>query len=284
MTTQPYEETQIRGYGEPAGIRLLTAMEGAGADPFTTSQAISEGAKLGLTPGHAITILHRLAAAGWLTRLRRGLYALNDPVTRLPKAHPFGIGAAMVTPSAVSHWSALQYWGMTEQIPTDITLSSPRRTYPPSGRLRGVDDRPVWTVAGVQYQFIAVARARFFGVTQVWVDDRHQVPIFDRERALLDAFHHFHIFGSISIALEILEAHLADLDIDRLAEYAVKLEVAAVVKRLGWALEKFGVAPDLLAPLRAYPAKGDSPLDPGRPARGRHNPTWHVIENLHHDG
>src|SRR5690606_24330577 len=108
-----------------------------------------------------------------------------------------------------------------------------------------------------------------------------QVPIFDRERALLDAFHHFHIFGSLSVALEILEDHLADLDVPRLVEYAVRLGVAAVVKRLGWALEEFGTSADVLAPLRSYPAKGDSPLDPGRPPRGRHNPTWRVIENLY---
>jgi len=63
-------------------------------------------------------------------------------------------------------------------------------------------------------------------------------------------------------------------------QYAVRLDVAAVAKRLGWALDEFGVTAGVLAPLRSYPAKGDSPLDPGRPARGRHNPTWHVIENL----
>ena len=106
------------------------------------------------------------------------------------------------------------------------------------------------------------------------------MPIFDRERALLDTFHHFHIFGSLSVALEILEAHLPVLDIDRLAKYAARLGVAAVVKRVGWALEEFGAAPDLLAHLRAYPARGHSPLDPGCPTRGRHDPICHVIENL----
>ncbi len=284
MTTRPYGQPDTRGYGEPVGIRLLAAMDGAGVDPFTTSQAITEGAGLGLTSGHTTTILHRLVAAGWITRVKKGLYALNDPVTRLPKAHPFAIGTAIVTPSAVSHWSALQHWGLTEQVPMYIMLSSPRRTYSSSDGVHGADGRPVWTVEGVRYEFIAVARERFFGVTQVWVDDRHQVPIFDRERALLDAFHHFHIFGSLSVALEILDAHLPELDVDRLVEYAVKLGVAVVVKRVGWALEEFGVASDLLAPLRAYPTRGSSPLDPGRTARGRHNPTWNVIENLRHGG
>lgn len=202
-------------------------------------------------------------------------------MTRLPKAHPFAIGAAIVSPSAVSHWSALQHWGLTDQIPATVTLSSPTRTFPPADEADERSSRPAWTVAGVRYEFVAITRPRFFGVTQVWVNERNQVPIFDRERALLDAFHHFHIFGSLSVALEILEAHLAEIDVRRLVEYAVRLDVAAVAKRLGWALEKLGVPPDVLAPLRSYPARGDSPLDPGRPARGRHNPTWHVIENLH---
>ena len=280
MPTRPYSQIAQRGYGEPAGVRLLAIIEGTGADLFTAAQAADQGAELGLTPGHIRTLLHELADGGWVTRVKKGLYAINDPVTKLPKAHPFAIGTAIVPPSAISHWSALQHWGMTEQLPTTVMLSSPTRTFPPAGQADGRGSRPVWTVAGVRYEFVAITRPRFFGVAQVWVNERNQVPIFDRERALLDAFHHFHIFGSLSVGLEILESHLADIDVRRLVQYAVRLDVAAVAKRLGWALEGFGVLADVLAPLRSYPAKGDSPLDPGRPARGRHNSTWQVIENL----
>jgi predicted transcriptional regulator of viral defense system len=236
---------------------------------------------MGLSPRHVITLLHRLTGGGWLTRIKKGLYAINDPVTRLPKPHPFAIGAAIVTPSALSHWSALQHWGLTEQIPATVTLSSPARTFPPASEFAGPGGRTAWTVASVRYEFVTITRLRFFGITPVWVNDRHQVPIFDRERALLDAFHHFHIFGSLSMALEMLDTHMADLDVHRLVEYAVRFDIAAVAKRLGWALEKFGAPADVLAPLRTYPSRGDSPLDPGQPSRGHHNPTWGVIENLH---
>jgi predicted transcriptional regulator of viral defense system len=262
-------------------VRLLVALEGAGVDPFTTAQAVNEGAALDLTPRHTITLLHRLAASGWITRIKKGVYVINDPVTRLPKAHPFAIGTALVTPSAVSHWSALQYWGLTEQIPGVITVASPRRTFPPSDEAQSVNDHSAWSVAGISYEVIAITEARFFGVAQVWINERTQVPIFDRERALLDAFHHFQVFGSLSVGLEILEARFDDIDIPRLVQHAQQLGVAAVVKRVGWALDRLGAAPDVLAPLRDYPVKGESPLDPGQPARGRHNSTWRVIENLH---
>lgn len=280
MATRAHSRTRSRPpYGETAGVRLMAALEGAGCDPFTASQAVREGEMLDLSRGHVLRLLHLLTTGGWITRIKKGAYATNDPVTRAPKAHAFAIGASLVTPSAVSHWSALQHWGLTEQVPAAVMLSSPKRTFPPTDRPQG-GTRPAWVVAGVRYEVIAVTEARFFGVTQVWVNERDQVPIFDRERALLDAFHHFHVFGSLSTALEILEAHLADIGVDQLVQYAVQLGVVAVVKRVGWALERLHVEPSILEPLRAYPAKGESPLDPSRPARGRHNPTWCVIENL----
>ena len=126
----------------------------------------------------------------------------------------------------------------------------------------------------------AITRERLFGFDNLWLNERDQVAIFDRERSLLDAFQHFHVFGSLSVGLEALEEHLDELDLDRLVRYALQLGVTAVVKRLGWALEQQGAPEAVLASLRSYPARGDAPLDPGRPSRGRHNATWRVIENL----
>ncbi len=267
-------------YGDPIGIRLLTALEGIGAEVFTTAEAVSEGAGFRLSPSHVHSLLHRLAASGLITRAKRGVYAINDPVTRVPRAHPFAIGVALVTPSVVSHWSALQHWGLTEQIPSTVTLSSLSRTFPDVSLEDTSDGRPAWVVNDVSYEFIAIKPSRFFGVAPIWVNERNRIPIFDRERALLDTFHHFRIFGSLSVALEILEDHLAEIDVERLVAYAARIEIGTVAKRVGWTLELLGVPPARLEPLRAVLSKGDAPLDPGLPARGRHNPAWHVIENL----
>ncbi|MBI2765434.1 MAG: type IV toxin-antitoxin system AbiEi family antitoxin domain-containing protein [Chloroflexi bacterium] len=280
MVTAPYAEDGRRPYGELAGLRLLDALEAAGLDPFTVVDAKAQGEALGLSASHTTSLLHRLSASGRLTRVKKGVYAVTDPVTRLPRAHPFAIGTALVTPSAISHWSAFQHWGLTEQIPDAVTLSSPTRTFPPSVESHDQGTRRAWVVASTRYEMTAITRERFFGVEDVWMNERDQVAIFDRERALLDAFQHFHIFGSLSVGLEALEEHLGEVDLDRLARYALQLGVTAVVKRLGWSLERQGAPEAVLAPLRSYPARGDAPLDPGRPSRGRHNSTWRVIENL----
>lgn len=106
------------------------------------------------------------------------------------------------------------------------------------------------------------------------------MPIFDRERTILDMFHHFQIFGSMSTALHVLDEHLDDLDLERLASYALRMRVTAIIKRLGWALDMLAAPPSVLEPLRAYPAKEEAPLDPGLASRGAHNGRWQVIENL----
>lgn len=280
MATTPYSEDGRRSYGELAGLRLLDALGSTGLDPFTVAEAKAQGEALGLSESHTTSLLHRLSASGRLTRVKKGVYAVTDPVTQLPRAHPFAIGTALVTPSAISHWSAFQHWGLTEQIPDAVTLSSPTRTFPPATGAETRGTRRPWVVAGTRYEVMAITRERFFGVEDVWLNERDQVAVFDRERSLLDAFQHFHIFGSLSVGLVALEEHLGEMDLDRLARYAVQLGVTAVIKRLGWALEQQGVPEAVLAPLRSYPARGNAPLDPGRPSRGRHNPAWHVIENL----
>lgn len=276
MATRSHTETP-RPYGEPAGLRLLAALESAGRDPFSAQEAGQEASSLGLSRSHVHNLLNELTAAGRVTRLKKGLYAVNDSLTRQPRAHPFAIGCALVTPSAISHWSALQHWGLTEQIPAAVTLSSPKRTFPPAAPREG--GRRAWTVADTRYEVVSIAKSRFFGATNVWLDERNRVSIFDRERTILDAFQHFHIFGSISAGLRVLEEHHDELDLERLASYAVQMRVAAVVKRLGWALARLSGPADVLEPLRDYPLGGDVPLDPGRPPHGRHDPEWHIIEN-----
>jgi predicted transcriptional regulator of viral defense system len=130
MPTRSYK--QQRPYGEPSGLRLIAQLESAGTDPFSFEGAQREADALGVSRSHTQNLLNELTIAGRLTRIKRGLYAINDPLTKQPRAHPFAIGATLVTPAAVSHWSALQHWGLTEQIPAAVTLSSPSRTFPPA--------------------------------------------------------------------------------------------------------------------------------------------------------
>jgi len=46
----------------------------------------------------------------------------------------FALGMALVEPSAVGGWAALNHHGLTEQIPRVITLTTPKRIVTPAMR------------------------------------------------------------------------------------------------------------------------------------------------------
>lgn len=269
-------------YGSTAGMRLLVQLPDTGV--FRTEDAVRAGATLDLSEVHVRKLLHELAAGAWLARLQHGLYAPVDRKTGAPRAHPLTIGTSLVRPAAVSHWSALAHWELTDQIPQVVTVSSPTLTADRSRRrrTRSTESDDVWTVAGHHYRVVFVQPKQYFGTKDVWVDQGQRVAIYDVERAFLDTLQHFHVFGSLTPALEILEQHVGDLDLDRLVDHAARLAVSPVTRRLGWALEHVGAPEAVHARLASHlPTSARAVrLDPTRPGRGERNTKWGVLENL----
>jgi predicted transcriptional regulator of viral defense system len=85
--------------------------------------------------------------------------------------------------------------------------------------------------------------------------------------------------GDFAEVLHAFEARGAGLNVQRIIEYALKLDAAAA-KRLGWVLERQGVERSSLEPLASLPIKGYRKLDPSGPRRGPCNQRWMIQENL----
>src|SRR3989442_1786215 len=238
-------------YSSTAGLRLLAQLPESGF--FRTEAALRAGAGLHLSDAHVRKLLHDLAASAWVARLQRGLYAPVDRATEAPRAHPFTIGTSLVQPAAVSHWSALAHWELTDQIPQVVTVSSPKLSADRSRRRRARSDESdhLWAVAGERYRVVFVQPHHYFGMKDVWVGPAERVPVYEAERAVLDTLQHFHVFGSLGPALEIFEQHLGELDLDRLLDYAGRLRSAPLSRRLGWVLEQVGAPETIRARLSA---------------------------------
>ncbi|HPA50976.1 MAG TPA: type IV toxin-antitoxin system AbiEi family antitoxin domain-containing protein [Thermoanaerobaculia bacterium] len=271
-------------YAEPKGIALIGALIEAKRFVFSAADARNASAKVGLAPGAVETTLRRLADAGWVERLRRGLYATTGELPGLAALHPFAIATAIVQPSAVSHWSALNHHGLTTQVPRVVTCMTTRKVVTPSmrsGAGRRGPGRHRWeTAGGLRASYSTVTPAHYFGIEDVWIDQRSRVPITDRERTALETFARPGAFGGIGEGLGLLEEHLAELDLGRLVAYALRYGATSVAKRLGFALERAGAPVEALEPLRALPATGVRLLDPASPARGRSVRRWGIQDNL----
>lgn len=268
---------------ESQGMRLLRQLFTHGKRIFNMQDVAVAAAMEKIPHNQLRKILSNLAKHGRVLRLRRGLYVSIGLLPEQINAHPFVISAYLIQPSAISHWSALQHHGLIEQVPQIVTASTPSKVVTPSMREKQ-PQRPkakhVWEIDGVRYEYINVQQKHFFGIEKIWLDEYFQVPITDKERTLLDVFIYPKMFGGMGEALGILENSLATIDIQKLVDYAIQYDKKSLTKRLGWALEYFGVSTKQLEPLLKASINYFCRLDPSAPAVGPCDKRWMIQNNL----
>jgi predicted transcriptional regulator of viral defense system len=260
-----------------AGTELIRMLAKNGERIFTAERARGLASSLGISPGYIRQALHHLTKSGWIFRLRRGTYALSGAAPGSMSLHEFEIAMALVQPSAISHWSALSYHGLTEQAPRHVFVLTSARSVP---RIRGKKKSSAagYPVGNTIYRFVQVKPERFFGIEEVWVEES-RIRITDPERTLVDGLMAPQYFGDFSEVLHAFEMRKPKLDLERIIGYALKLD-AATAKRLGWVLEHQGVKSSRLKDLRDVPIKGYRILDPTGPRRGPCDSRWMIQGNL----
>jgi predicted transcriptional regulator of viral defense system len=249
-------------------MELLRRLALEGDRVFSTGRARELAPEVDLKGEYVNEVLSHLSASGWIVRLRRGLYALSSSLPGVSPLHEFEVAMALVSPAAISHWSAMHFHGLTEQAPrTTFVLTTTAAALP---RRRDFGN--------ASFRFVQVRPPRFFGVTRAWVGEA-RVALTDPERTLLDGLTAPRLCGDFAEVLHGFAARGCDLDLERIVDYALRLD-AATAMRLGWVLEHIGTEPAFLSPLEALPAKGYRLLDPSRPPGGPHNRRWRIQENL----
>ena len=268
---------------ESQGVRLLRQLLLCGKYIFNMRDAMV-AATLEKIPNKQLRkILSNLAKHKRVLRLRRGLYVSIGLLSEQTNTHPFVISTYLIQPSAISHWSALQYHGLTEQMPQIITASTPSKVVTPSMREKRSHElklKHAWEIDGVRYEYINVQQKHLFGIEKIWLDEHFQIPITDKERTLLDVFIYPKMFGGMGEAFGLLENSLAIIDIQKLVDYAIRYGKKSVIKRLGWVLEYFSVSDKQLKPLLQVPISYYCRLDPSAPAKGSCDNRWMIQNNL----
>ncbi len=264
---------------------MASRLADAGAYIFTTDDARRVAPDVGIPESAVTATLRRLADAGWIVRLKRGLYAGTGRLPGGVNVHPFAVATAIVRPSAVSRWSALSHHGLTTQVPLTVTVTSPKTVMTPSmrGHVGGGRDSSrghVWAIGEVQVDFAKVREDRFYGAEEVWVDQQFRVPILDPERTVLDIFALPRAFGGLDTGLAVLAEHGDRLDLDRLIRYSLRYASKAVNARLGWCFERVGLQTPGLEDLRSETGPGLQLLDPTRVPKGHRDGRWCVLDNV----
>jgi len=236
-------------------------------DVFTKKEAQE---KLGITTRQLNYHLNALLREGFLRRITKGIYALSLEPGRASSPHEFILGQLLVPNGAVAYWSALNYYGLTEQIPRTVFIQTPvKRGY-----------QKLLVLDGKRFKVVVVTPEKFFGIGTIRMG-RREVRITDPEKTIVDCLDKPKYCGGIIEVVKALKN--ARLDYEKLLEYAERMKSRAILKRLGFLSERLGLGIETEIRLSEKDKKSFALLDSSMPPGGRFNYLWGLRINVPED-
>lgn len=269
------------------GSNLLSHFAAVNKSVFSIAEA--KGALPDRSNAAIAQLLSRLVKAGWLIRLKRGCYLVVPLEAKSPDSwseDSFIIAAESTPPNsysaadpattgeyAISHWSALNYYGYTDQIPRTVFVSTPHRR---TSTTREILDVP--------HRMVFVHPRKFFGNTTIWLDKK-PVRITDKEKTVVDCLDRPRLCGGIVEAASALSQAIQDgIDLDELTSYAARLGNRTVFKRLGFLAETLRLpVGSRIDEWQRSASGGYGLLDPTQANQGRYDGRWRLIINVSED-
>lgn len=183
----------------------------------------------GGSPRTVDSLLRKHVQSGRIARVRRGLYVSVPPGGAAETADPYLVATKAVNDGAVSHHAALQFHGRAYSMWSQVTFLTCSHT-------RGFRFGPVEYVPVRPPSAVAELEDMGGGVETVPSGGDH-ARVCTLERAMVDVLHTPSLGGGweeIWRSLEMIEF----LDLDALITYALRLDTATTVARIGVFLEQ----------------------------------------------
>lgn len=230
----------------------------------------------GLSPASARSLLRNATKRGNVSRLEPGLFVLVPPELGAAtefSGNPYLTARELAGRSDyyISHASAMELHRMVTQ-PQFIIFTSTTK------RLRNK------TIHGTEFRFVHQKPDALFGVTNHWVTKQEAVRISDLDRTVIDGLRHPEYCGGVTEVAKGLWIRRDDLKPTRLVDYALRLNVGAVIRRLGYLLETYGIGQDTdIRRLRSALTATYVVLDPLMPREGSYHSGWRLQLNISAD-
>ena len=254
----------------PRAAQLVATLHERGRLVFTLADVADI---TGLSGASARSFVRKLVGRGVATRLRSGLYILVPfelGREREYLGNPYVVARELAAGKAyyVSHASAMDIHGMLTQPQLVVTVTSPA---PMRGR----------TILGTEFRFVRCKPSDVFGTVEQWVGKQEKVVVSDLERTLVDGLKQPEHCGGMTEVAKGLSMRRADVSVKKLVDYVLRLDVGAVIRRLGYLMEAYGIGgPEELARLREKLTPTYNLLDPVLPPEGKFLARWRLRLNV----
>jgi predicted transcriptional regulator of viral defense system len=259
----------------PLAARLVTTLYSRNRQIFHFQEA--EEILGGRAP--ASKVLSQLINNGIATRLKSGTFRLVPfelGFEREYLGNPYIVGRELILSGHkgikeqyyLSYSAAFDLHQMVTQPQLIVYVSSPRM-------MRSQ------TIQGTEFRFVRCKKDDLFGITEIWIDKNEKVFVSDLERTLLDGLRHPAYCGGFSEVAKAFSIKHQAIDPQKLIDYAVKLDVGAVIRRLGFIMKLYQIGTRIHWEfLQTKLTSTYQLLDPELPAEGPHIAMWRLRLNI----
>ncbi len=211
----------------------------------------------------AYGIVARLEGRGFIKSVERGKYILLGFEPERVLSNPFFIASRVVYPSYVSFWSALNFYGFTEQVPVMVFLASARK-------------KKEVEFNNFRFKYVLINPEKFFGYRKERVGDLDFL-IAEEEKAIIDSLYLPENAGGMAEVIKAVYNAKDRVDLDKLFAYASAMKNRSLCSRLGYLLERFGIEAGMLLECSSNEYVR---LDPAKEKSRVWDKKWHVNVNL----
>lgn len=220
---------------------------------------------LNVKPDTFKKIIFRLEQSGRIERVKKGKYIII-PLGSEKGSHTlqeFVIASKLADNYAIAYWSALNRYGYTEQIPATVFVQTTDRK-----------KQKTIKALGIEYRFVRVKKEKMFGITTEWIENE-KVNITDREKTIIDCLDRPDLCGGIVEAAKAVKSR--EFAAIKIMEYAKRIGSSAVLRRLGYLCDIYGIKTGL-EPERT---RNYVKLDPAMPLNKKDlNAKWRLYLNV----
>ena len=172
-------------------------------------------------------IIQRLKNQNVIMEIEKGKYLITGFDKKRMISNPFYISTNIVVPSYVSYWSALNYYGFTEQAPRFILVATTKQ-------------KKQINFENYIFKYVQIKPNKLYGYKKEVLDE---FPTFiaTPEKALIDSIDQPNYAGGIKEINKIIKNAIDKLDKKTLVEYALKFPNKSMISRLGYLFDINGV-------------------------------------------
>jgi predicted transcriptional regulator of viral defense system len=250
--------------------KLLTGLAKEGKDWFTLKDVYQM--LTCMSEDSARRQLSRMVEAGLLLRVKEGAFYIipfeQDSESFLPDWHLLAeplVGDKYY----IGYYSALQIHNLITQPSLKEQIVVNKQIKPSFVELKGC-----------KFQFIYHNSHHFFGSKKTWIDSYHRVMCSDLEKTFIDCLYKPEYAGGIIEIAKAIYMARDKINDNRLLEYALKFDVQAVIKRLGYLLELLSIETPIIDKLQKVRTDSITILDTEVPKQGKIMTRWSILQNI----